>query len=1264
MTWAAKGRLRRKIDARIIGPNEGKENTIPAMAPTLKARAPQRHERWTARAGPDTPLPRGDPCMNAPLPESVRLAIERASLDDKYTLERGRAFMSGVQALVRLPMLQRQRDLLAGLNTAGFVSGYRGSPLGGYDQALMAAKKHLAEHHIVFQPGVNEELGATAVWGTQQLDLYPDKQKYDGVFGIWYGKGPGVDRCSDVFKHANMAGTARHGGVIVIAGDDHVAKSSTAAHQSDHIFKACGLPVFFPSSVQDILDMGLHAFALSRFAGLWTAMKTIQEVVESSASVVVDPTRVTTVLPADFVMPAGGLHIRWPDAPLAQEARLMDYKWYAALAYVRANRLNHDVIAGPNGGRGDRYGIIASGKAYNDTRQALADLGLDDATCRRLGIRLHKVNVVWPLEATITREFATGLREILVVEEKRQVIEYQLKEELYNWRPDVRPDVLGKFDEPEGDHSGGEWSRPNPSETWLLRAKADLTPAIIAKAIAKRLGKLGVPEDVAARMNRRIAEIDARERQLAELKLDTGERAPWFCSGCPHNTSTRVPEGSRAMAGIGCHYMAVWMDRSTSTYTQMGGEGVPWVGQAPFTNERHIFANLGDGTYFHSGILAIRQSIAAGVDITYKLLYNDAVAMTGGQQVGERPEGHSVLQITKSLVAEGVARLAIVTDEPDKYRGKALEPGVAVHHRDALDRIQREFREVRGTTVIVYDQTCATEKRRRRKRGTLATPERRVLINPLVCEGCGDCGVQSNCLSVEPVETEFGRKRRINQSTCNLDFSCVKGYCPSFVTVEGGRPRKPKKEQAGAPQDLPPVPEPALPAAARAWGIVVAGVGGTGVITIGQLLGMAAHLEGKGVVTQDAGGLAQKGGATWSHIQIADTAEAIHTTKVDTAQADLVIACDAIVGASKATLATMQAGRTHVVLNTHGTPTAAFVRNADWTSPSAHCEAALAASVGAAHLGAFDAEQVALRLLGDSIYTNPLLLGYAWQRGWVPLSRAALRRAIELNGVQVEANQAAFEWGRRCAHDLAAVQARIGSQGAQIVEFVKRPTLDQLVERRVEFLTGYQNAAWAAQYRSFVEQVRVAEAPLQSTRLAEAVARYLFKLMAYKDEYEVARLHTDPAFVAQVDATFEGSYRLVHHLAPPLLARRNERGEPIKRPYGPWVRHAFALLARLKGLRGTALDPFGRSAERRSERALIGEYRDAIAELLAGLQAQPSAERLALAVEIARIPEEIRGYGHVKARHLEAARAKWQRLMAQWRAGTQGRGPADLPRAA
>ncbi|MDP3354292.1 MAG: indolepyruvate ferredoxin oxidoreductase family protein, partial [Polaromonas sp.] len=724
--------------------------------------------------------------MNAPLPEHIRKALETVTLDDKYSLDFGQAFMSGVQALVKLPMLQRQRDALQGKNTAGFISGYRGSPLGGYDQALWKASSYLKAQNIVFQPGVNEELAATALWGTQQLGFSPPgTNKFDGVFGIWYGKGPGVDRCSDVFKHANMAGTTPWGGVIAVAGDDHVAKSSTAAHQSDHIFKACGLPVFFPANVQEILDLGVHAFAMSRFSGVWAGMKTIQEIVESSATAMIDPERVQIKLPTDFQMPPGGVHIRWPDAALEQEARLFDYKWYAALAYIRANRLNYTVIEGAN----DRFGIIASGKAYNDTRQALIDLGLDDATCRQLGIRLHKVGVVWPLEAQGTREFATGLREILVVEEKRQVIEYQLKEELYNWRADVRPNIYGKFNEVEGDFSGGEWSMPNPTANTLLRANADLSPSLIAKAIAQRVRKLGLDSDMTARLDAQLAILAAKERSLQVLEIKA-DRQPWFCSGCPHNTSTKVPEGSRAMAGIGCHFMALWMDRSTSGFTQMGGEGVPWVGQQPFTTDQHIFANLGDGTYFHSGSLAVRQAIAAGVNITYKILYNDAVAMTGGQQVGERPEGHSVVQIAQSMRAEGAVKIVVVTDEPEKYEGVALVDGVAVQHRDELDAIQRQFREIRGTTVIIYDQTCATEKRRRRKRGTMVDPARRVVINELVCEGCGDCGVQSNCLSVEPLETEFGRKRQINQSTCNKDMSCLKGFCPSFVTVEGGQLKK------------------------------------------------------------------------------------------------------------------------------------------------------------------------------------------------------------------------------------------------------------------------------------------------------------------------------------------------------------------------------------------------------------------------------------------------------------------------------------------
>ena len=1176
--------------------------------------------------------------MNAPLPDHLRQALANVTLDDKYTLQHGMAFMSGVQALVRLPMLQQERDALAGKQTAALISGYRGSPLGGYDQALWKAKPYLEKHNIVFQPGVNEELAATALWGTQQMGFAPPgSAKFDGVFGIWYGKGPGVDRCSDVFKHANMAGTTPWGGVLAVAGDDHVAKSSTAAHQSDHIFKACGLPVFFPASVQEVLDLGVHAIALSRFAGVWSGMKTIQEIVESSATVDIEADRVKVVLP-DFEMPPGGVHIRWPDAALDQEARLFDYKWYAALAYIRANKLNHNVIEGPN----DRYGIMASGKAYNDTRQALLDLGLDVATCQRLGIRVHKVSVVWPLEAQTTREFAHGLKEILVVEEKRQIIEYQLKEELYNWPDALRPRIVGKFDEIEGDDSGGEWSIPNPTSHRLLRANADLTPTLIAKALAKRLQKLDLPSDVLAKMNAQLHIIENKERAQNSLVLNpAADRMPWFCSGCPHNTSTKVPEGSRAMAGIGCHFMSLWMDRSTTGFTQMGGEGTPWIGQQHFSHENHVFANIGDGTYFHSGILAIRQSIAAGINITYKILYNDAVAMTGGQRIGERAEGHTVVQIAQSMRAEGAVVIKVVTDEPEKYNGVALAEGVMVHHRDELDAVQRQLREIKGCTVIVYDQTCATEKRRRRKRGTMVDPAVRVMINELVCEGCGDCGVQSNCLSVEPLETELGRKRTINQNTCNKDTSCLKGFCPSFVSIEGGQLKKKSKGQKFDASLLPALPRPTLPnlTGLPAYGIVVAGVGGTGVITIGQLLGMAAHLDGLGVVTQDSAGLAQKGGATWSHVLLAQHQDTIQTTRVSMAAADLILGCDPIVSAGKETLSRMLQGRTHVALNSYSTPTAAFVKNAQWLNPADSCAAEIANTVGMEGLASFDADKLSNLLMGDTIYINPMILGYAWQKGWVPLSLEALQRAIELNEVAVANNLAAFEWGRHAAHQMPALEAL--TSPAQVIEFKKRTTLDDLIAHRVAFLTDYQNRQYAKDYEDFVLSVKAKESALGLSSLTETVAKYLFKLMAYKDEYEVARLHTDKQFLERVKSQFEGDFKVFYHLAPPLLAKRNEKGHLIKQKMSPHMLLAFKVLSKLKFLRGTSLDVFGRTEERQTERALIQEYKDAVQELLGSLTAQNHA----LAVNVAKVPEQIKGFGHVKERHIEAAMLQWQNNM-------------------
>ncbi|RDU98267.1 indolepyruvate ferredoxin oxidoreductase family protein [Trinickia dinghuensis] len=1188
--------------------------------------------------------------MNAPLDAGQRVSLEAAlsqvTLDDKYTLERGRAYMSGIQALVRLPMLQHARDQAAGLNTAGFISGYRGSPLGGLDLALWKAKKHLASNQVVFQPGINEDLAATAVWGTQQVNLYPGA-KYDGVFSMWYGKGPGVDRSGDVLKHGNSAGSSQHGGVLVLAGDDHACKSSTLAHQSEHIFKACGLPVLFPSNVQEYLDFGLHGWAMSRYSGLWVAMKCVTDVVESSASVDIDPHRTEIILPGDFTMPDGGLNIRWPDPPLVQEARLLDYKWYAALAYVRANKLDRVEIDSPHA----RFGIMTGGKAYLDVRQALVDLGLDDETCSRIGIRLYKVGCVWPLEAQGAQAFARGLDEILVVEEKRQILEYAIKEELYNWPDAQRPRVFGKFDEKDG--AGGEWSVPMGN--WLLPAHYELSPALIAKAIATRLEKFELPSDVRERIAARLAVIDAKEKALAMPRV-TAERKPWFCSGCPHNTSTNVPDGSRAMAGIGCHYMTVWMDRSTSTFSQMGGEGVAWTGQAPFTNEKHVFANLGDGTYFHSGLLAIRAAIAAKANITYKILYNDAVAMTGGQPV----DGVlTVPQITHQLAAEGAKKLVIVTDEPQKYSGTTLlAPGVTIHHRDELDAVQRDLREIEGTTILIYDQTCATEKRRRRKKGEFPDPARRVVINEAVCEGCGDCSVQSNCLSVEPLETELGTKRQINQSSCNKDFSCLKGFCPSFVTVEGGQLRKPKPAGAKASGDLPTVPEPTLPDIARPYGVLVTGVGGTGVVTIGALLGMAAHLEQKGVTVLDVTGLAQKGGAVMSHVQIANAPTDIHATRIAMGEANLVIGCDAIVTAGDECTSRMKFGQTRVVVNSSKTPTAEFIKNPNWTFPGTSTEQDVRAAAGE-HVDIVDANRFALALLGDAIFTNPFVLGYAWQHGWLPLQYRSLVRAIELNGVQVEKNLAAFEWGRRAAHDLASVEraakpaAAAHDAGATVISLHTKKSVDSLIAKRVEMLTAYQDAAYAKRYETLVAQVRAAERALVegtavSEPLTEAVARNLYKLMAYKDEYEVARLQTDPAFLAKLRDQFEGDWKLKYHLAPPLLAKKDANGHLVKKQYGPWMLSAFKLLAKMKFLRGSALDLFGKTEERRTERALIGEYEGLVRELVAGVK----ADNLPLAVELANLPDGIRGYGHVKENNLKGVRVKWSDLLAKWRAGS------------
>ncbi|MGQ0663974.1 MAG: indolepyruvate ferredoxin oxidoreductase family protein, partial [Pseudomonadota bacterium] len=1118
------------------------------------------------------------------------MVLAAVTLDDKYALESGRVFLTGIQALVRLPMMQRRRDEAAGLNTACLVTGYRGSPLGGLDQALWRAKPFLNKHHIHFQPGVNEDLAATMIWGSQQVNLFAGA-RYDGVFAMWYGKGPGVDRCGDVFKHGNAAGTAPHGGVLLLAGDDHAARSSTLPHQSDHEFISAMIPVLNPAGVQEFLDLGIHGWAMSRYSGCWIAFKCTGETVESSASVAVDPHRIESVRPTDFEMPPGGLNIRWPDHWTPQEHRLQRYKVYAALAYARANRLDRIVIDSPR----PRFGIVTTGKSYLDVRQALDDLGIDERHAAEIGIRLYKVAMSWPLEREGARHFAEGLEEVLVVEEKRAIIENQFKEQLYNWREDVRPRVVGKFDE------HGEWILPSAGE---------LTPAEIAKVIARRLARFYTSE----RIRERLAFLEAKERATARREL-AFQRIPYFCSGCPHNTSTRVPEGSRALAGIGCHFMAQWMDRATDTFTHMGGEGATWIGQVPFTDTEHVFQNIGDGTYYHSGTLAIRAAVAAGVNITYKILYNDAVAMTGGQPV-DGPL--TVPQITRQLAAEGVERIAVVSDEPEKYPADSgFAPGVTVAHRDRLDTVQRELRERKGVSALIYDQTCAAEKRRRRKRGTFPDPQKRIFINEAVCEGCGDCGVQSNCLSIVPVETEFGRKRAIDQSSCNKDYSCVNGFCPSFVTVLGGRVRKRKSAAAGA-EDFARLREPPLPPVEEPYGILVTGVGGTGVVTIGALVGMAAHLEGKGCSVLDLTGLAQKGGAVLSHIRISARPEDIHAVRIAAGEAKLVLGCDLVVAAGAEALERVQAGHTKAVINSHETTVADFTRKPDLAFPGAALRAAIAEAAGHGAVEFVDGTGLATALMGDSIATNLFMLGFAWQRGLVPVSLAAILKAIELNAVAVEANQRSFNWGRLAAEDANAVAAAAKPASLAPARLLSASLADAIA-RRVEALAAYQDRAYGERYLALVRQVEAAEKAKAKglSGLTHAVARYAFKLMAYKDEYEVARLYTDPSFMAALNDQFEGDFRLEFNLAPPLIAPRDpDTGQSMKMRFGPWMASAFAVLAKLKFLRGTALDIFGYSEDRRTERRLIRDYEALVAELIDRL----SPDNHGLAVALAETP--------------------------------------------
>ena len=1174
--------------------------------------------------------------------------LASVSLDDKYRLERGRVYLTGMQALARLPMLQHALDRQAGLHTAGYISGYRGSPLGGLDTALHAAEPFLKQRDISFQPGLNEDIAATAIWGTQQLHLFP-QPKFDGIFSMWYGKGPGVDRCGDVFKHANHAGSARHGGVLLIAGDDPSARSSAVAHQSEHMFSACGIPVLAPADLQEYLDFGLHGWAMSRYSGCWVALKVTSDTAESSATVEIDPERARIVIPEDFRLPADGVHLRWPDPQLAQEHRLQEFKVYAAIAYARANGLNRLVFDSPR----PRLGIIACGKAWLDVRQALDDLGIDEAYAAEIGLRLFKVGMPWPLEADSVRHFAAGLEEILVVEEKRQIIEYQLKEMLYNWREDVRPRVVGKYDET------GEW--PVPAHRWLLAPTAELTPALVARAIAARIGRF----HQAPRIADYIAFLDEKARALAKPKVIM-LRTPWFCPGCPHNQSTKVPAGSCALGGVGCHLMAVAMERNTITISQMGGEGAAWLGVAGHSGTQHVFANMGDGTYFHSGVLAVRAAVAAfnspppsplpagggddgslrsntqGKGITFKLLYNDAVAMTGGQPLDGTL---TVPQLTRQLAAEDVGRIIVMSDEPEKYgKNAGFAPGVEIRHRDALERTQIELRETPGVTALIYDQTCAAEKRRRRKRGRFPDPALRIFINEMVCEGCGDCSTKSNCLAVVPVETEFGRKRAIDQHACNKDYSCLEGFCPSIVTVHGGKVRRGRAVEA-ASAGFADLPEPAPRQLAEPYGILIAGVGGTGVVTVGALLGMAAHLEGKGVTVLDMTGLAQKGGAVMSHVRIADRQDQLHAVRIATGEARLLLGCDIVVSIGDEILSKTAPGTTRAVVNTALAITGEFIRNPDRPFPEGAMERSIVDAIGAEATTFLDAGNMATRLMGHSIATNLFMLGYAFQQGLVPLSAAALLRAIELNGAGAEANRQAFAWGRRTALDPAAVAALLGADQANVPGRKLSLDLDETIERRRAWLTAYQDAAYARRYLALVDQVRQHETRVgaDEAALTETVARNYFKLLAYKDEYEVARLFADPAFGRSLEQNFEGDYRVNFHVTLPWSRGAHPGEEPKKVRFGPWLLPAMKFLARLKFLRGTAFDPFGWMAERRQERQLIADYEASIESLLPRLDRQG----LAAAIEIAALPEGIRGYGPVKQRSIAQFQARRAELLAR-----------------
>ncbi|MFN3262710.1 MAG: indolepyruvate ferredoxin oxidoreductase family protein [Pikeienuella sp.] len=1134
------------------------------------------------------------------------------SLGDRFDLSCEQVLLNGTQALVRLMLTQKWRDAQAGHNTAGYVAGYRGSPLGGVDGTFLAARKALDASDVKFEPALNEDSGATMLWGAQAAGLRGDG-KFDGVFGLWYGKGPGVDRTGDVFRHANLAGVAPLGGVLAAMGDDHTGESSTTVHQSDFALVDAHMPILAPAGVQEIIDLGVHGYAMSRFASLWVGIKCLKDTIESTAVIDGRPDRVKVVIPTDFEMPADGLSIRLVDDRIPQEARMQRYKRWAAHAYARANGIDKRV----RGKAGAKIGIVSAGKSWLDVAHALDLLGIDEETAERIGLTVYKPAMIYPLEPTGLKEWAEGLDLVIVVEEKRSLIESQIKEILYD--APKRPRVVGKRDE---------------ADNVLFPVEMGLSPVDVALKIGKMLFDEGVASEIGTRR------IEALESAANSANVEkTPERTPWFCSGCPHNTSTRLPDGSIGFAGIGCHFMAQWMDRGVIGYTHMGGEGVNWIGESRFVTTDHAFQQLGDGTYNHSGAQAIRAAVAADASVTYKILYNDAVAMTGGQTL---EGGLDVYRIIEEVKAFGVRKVAVVYDEKEAFNPKRVPAGVKTFTRDSLDEAQKELRKIKGPTVLIYVQTCAAEKRRRRKRGKFPDIDKRVYINPEVCEGCGDCGVRSNCVSVAPLDTELGRKRQIDQSSCNKDFSCLKGFCPSFVTLHGATP---KKEKA-AGLDLPDLPEPTLPEFEKVWNTVTTGVGGTGVVTIGALLGMAAHVEGKGAGVMEMAGLAQKGGAVQIHCRIAKRPEDITAIRVATGEADVVIGGDLLVTAGSKTLALMQTGRTGVVCNTYEINTGEFTMDGGFRIPADRLRLGLEARVGADKVAYLNATRLAEKLLGDAIYSNVLVLGAAWQMGRIPLLKASILKAIELNGAGIEGNKAAFEIGRWAVAFPEQAEAAIAPKAAKTMSW------EEKLAYRHDRLVAWGDKDWAERWMKSVRAAEAAEAKVREATggradgFAEAAAFGLFKLMSYKDEYEVARLHSE-TLEAQVAEKFDGVEKIEFHLAPPILGRKDSQGRPVKTTFGPWMMPVFKRLAKMKHLRGTMWDVFGYTAERKGERRAIDEHEALIGELCAGLK----AETHSVAVQLAGLPLQIKGFGHVKAANEAAAAKRREELLAEFRSG-------------